>query len=112
MRGIRTSVAAYFYAANQLFLLELLRSRHIQSRQRSATLVRRQGLEAPPLPPMQHRRLMEFLSPNSFDSVAPVMPVNSPLEALGLSVRTRNALKSVGCATVDDILRLDIQAPI
>ena len=37
---------------------------------------------------------------------------DSPLEALGLSVRTRNALKGVGCSTIDDVLRLDIQAPI
>ena len=55
---------------------------------------------------------MEFLSQNSFDSVASVLPADSPLEALKLSVRTRNALKSVGCASIDDVLRLDIQAPI
>jgi hypothetical protein len=55
---------------------------------------------------------MEFPSQNSFDSIAPVLAADSPLEALGLSVRTRNALKSVGCATIDDVLRLDIRAPI
>ena len=55
---------------------------------------------------------MEFPSQNPFDSIAPVLAVDSPLEALRLSVRTRNALKSVGCATIDDVLRLDIQAPI
>lgn len=55
---------------------------------------------------------MESLSQNSLDSLAPVLPAGSPLEALGLTVRTRNALKSVGCSTVEDVLRLDIQTPI
>jgi hypothetical protein len=55
---------------------------------------------------------MEFPSQNAVDSLAPVLSADSPLEALGLSVRTRNALKGVGCATVEDVLRLDIQAPI
>ena len=55
---------------------------------------------------------MEFPFQNSFDSLAPAVPADSPLEALGLSVRTSNALKSVGCATIEDVLRLDIQAPI
>src|SRR5436305_14989845 len=63
-------------------------------------------------PPMQHRRPMEFPSQNSVDSLAPILPADAPLEALGLSVRTSNALKGVGCATIDDVLRLDIQAPI
>src|SRR5436305_12277408 len=63
-------------------------------------------------PPMQHRRLMEFPSQNGIDAVAPALPAGSPLEALGLSVRTRNALKSVGCASIEDVLRLDIQTPI
>jgi hypothetical protein len=35
-----------------------------------------------------------------------------PLEELGLSVRARNALKSVGCSTVGDILRLDFDQPV
>lgn len=63
-------------------------------------------------PPMQHRRLMEFPSQNPVDSFPSALPPESPLEALCLSVRTRNALKGVGCSTVDDVLRLDIQAPI
>jgi len=55
---------------------------------------------------------MEFPSQNGIDSAAPALPAASPLEALGLSVRTRNALKSVGCSSIEDVLRLDIQAPI
>lgn len=55
---------------------------------------------------------MESPSSNPLDSIMPVLPAGSPLEALGLSVRTRNALKGVGCSTVDDVLRLDIQTPI
>ena len=55
---------------------------------------------------------MELPSQNSVDSLAPILPADAPLEALGLSVRTSNALKGVGCATIDDVLRLDIQAPI
>src|SRR3954470_8844136 len=55
---------------------------------------------------------MELPLPNSVDTLAPVLPAESPLEALGLSVRTRNALKGVGCSTIEDVLRLDIQTPI
>jgi hypothetical protein len=55
---------------------------------------------------------MELPLPNSVDAPMPVLPAESPLEALGLSVRTRNALKGVGCSTVEDVLRLDIQTPI
>jgi hypothetical protein len=55
---------------------------------------------------------MEFPSQNGIDAVAPALPAGSPLEALGLSVRTSNALKSVGCASIEDVLRLDIQTPI
>jgi len=55
---------------------------------------------------------MDFGSQKSFDSLAPAVPADSPLEALGLTVRTRNALKGVGCTTIEDVLRLDIQAPI
>lgn len=43
---------------------------------------------------------------------APVIGGESPLETLGLSVRTRNALKGVGCATVGDVLRLDLDRPV
>ncbi|MBZ5594638.1 MAG: hypothetical protein LAP39_20535 [Acidobacteriia bacterium] len=34
--------------------------------------------------------------------------LESAIEDLGLSVRTRNALRSVGCDIVDDALRLDL----
>jgi hypothetical protein len=37
---------------------------------------------------------------------------DTALENLGLSVRTRNALKSVGCGTVADVLRLDLARPV
>jgi hypothetical protein len=42
----------------------------------------------------------------------PALPVDAPLEHLGLSVRARNALKSVGCNTVADLLRLDLDRPV
>lgn len=35
-----------------------------------------------------------------------------PLEDLGLSVRARNALKGVGCSTIGDVLRLDLERPV
>jgi hypothetical protein len=53
---------------------------------------------------------MEIHSQTSFDSFAPSVSAAAPLEALGLSVRTLNALKGVGCATIEDVLRLDLQA--
>jgi hypothetical protein len=40
------------------------------------------------------------------------LPETASLEELGLSVRTRNALKGVGCNTVGDVLRLDLERPI
>ena len=43
---------------------------------------------------------------------APALPVESPLEELGLSVRARNALKSVGCNTIADVLKLDLERPV
>ena len=43
---------------------------------------------------------------------APSLPVESPLEELGLSVRARNALRSVGCDTIADVLRLDLAQPV
>src|SRR5438067_3527327 len=55
---------------------------------------------------------MESPSSNSLDHLPPAIPVESPLEALGLSVRTRNALRGVGCNAVEDVLRLDLQTPI
>jgi hypothetical protein len=35
-----------------------------------------------------------------------------PLDDLGLSVRIRNALKSVGCSSIGDVLRLDLDQPV
>src|SRR5215217_152097 len=40
------------------------------------------------------------------------VPVEAPLEDLGLSVRARNALKGVGCNTIADVLRLDLERPV
>lgn len=36
------------------------------------------------------------------------LTVNSPIEEMALSSRARNALRSLGCKTVDDVLRLDL----
>jgi hypothetical protein len=36
----------------------------------------------------------------------------SPVEDLGLPVRTRNALRGVGCNTVQDVLRLDLSSVV
>lgn len=36
----------------------------------------------------------------------------SPVEDLGLSVRTRNALRGIGCDTVEDLLGLDLASPV
>ena len=36
----------------------------------------------------------------------------SPMEELGLSVRARNALRAVGCNTIEDVLRLDASTPV
>lgn len=38
--------------------------------------------------------------------------LDSPVEDLGLSVRTRNALRSIGCNTVEDALRLELSASL
>jgi HAMP domain-containing protein len=38
--------------------------------------------------------------------------LESTVEDLGLSVRTRNALRGIGCDTVEDILELDLANPI
>jgi hypothetical protein len=40
------------------------------------------------------------------------LSADSRLEDLALSVRTRNALKGVGCNTIADVLRLDLGTPI
>lgn len=34
------------------------------------------------------------------------------LDDIGLSVRIRNALKSVGCSSIGDVLRLDLDRPV
>jgi hypothetical protein len=36
----------------------------------------------------------------------------SPVENLRLSMRTRNALRAVGCVTIADVLRLDLDRPL
>ncbi|MBZ5625615.1 MAG: hypothetical protein LAQ69_44010 [Acidobacteriia bacterium] len=41
-----------------------------------------------------------------------LVSLESPLEDLGLSVRTRNALRGVGCNTVEDALRLDLSSTV
>jgi hypothetical protein len=51
------------------------------------------------------------MEPTSPETLSPIAD-NIPLEDLGLSVRARNALKSVGCSTVGDVLRLDLDRPL
>lgn len=41
-----------------------------------------------------------------------LVALESPVEDLGLSVRTRNALRGVGCHTVEDALRLDLSSSV
>jgi DNA-directed RNA polymerase alpha subunit len=43
---------------------------------------------------------------------AGTLEIASPVEALGLPVRTRNALRGIGCNTVDDVLKLDLSASV
>jgi hypothetical protein len=38
--------------------------------------------------------------------------LESPVEDLGLSVRTRNALRAIGCDTVEHVLGLDLSASV
>jgi hypothetical protein len=38
--------------------------------------------------------------------------LESAVEDLGLSVRTRNALRGIGCVTVEDVLALDLSSGI
>ena len=40
------------------------------------------------------------------------MALGSPVEDLGLSVRTRNALRSIACNTIEDVLGLDFSTPV
>jgi hypothetical protein len=42
----------------------------------------------------------------------PTLADESPIESLKLSVRTRNALRGVGCGTIGDVLRLDLGRPL
>jgi len=57
--------------------------------------------ESRPRPPRQ------FVSS---EGLLRVIGLESAVEDLGLSVRARNALRSLGCVTVDDILRLDLSS--
>jgi Bacterial RNA polymerase, alpha chain C terminal domain len=43
-------------------------------------------------------------------SVPEFISFASPVEDLGLSVRTRNALRGIGCDTLEDLLGLDLSA--
>lgn len=45
-------------------------------------------------------------------SVPNLVALESPVEDLGLSVRARNALRTIGCNTVEDALRLDLSSAI
>jgi hypothetical protein len=40
------------------------------------------------------------------------LELESAVEDLGLPVRTRNALRSIGCKTIGDVMRLDLSAPV
>lgn len=43
---------------------------------------------------------------------AGLLELDAPIEALELPVRTRNALRGIGCNTVDDILKLDLASAV
>ncbi len=43
---------------------------------------------------------------------AKLIGLESAVEDLGLSVRTRNALRAIGCDTVEDVLELDLSASV
>jgi hypothetical protein len=45
-------------------------------------------------------------------AVAEPVVLESPIEDLALSSRARNALRSLGCNSVQDILRLDLSGPV
>src|SRR5436309_7207772 len=65
------------------------------------------------LSPNQVRRIVDEVDAQlgRVRGTAPkLVALESPLEDLGLSVRTRNALHGVGCHTVDDALRLDLSS--
>src|SRR5262249_42467616 len=69
---------------------------HVNCRIREASTLRRRDMP------------MEPTSPDHAHDIS----VDSRLEELGLSVRTRNALRGVGCDTIADLLRLDIDTPV
>jgi len=50
--------------------------------------------------------------PNGVVEEVKIIRLESTVEDLGLSVRTRNALRGIGCDTVEDILELDLSNPI
>src|SRR5437016_3183151 len=63
------------------------------------------------LSPEQVRRIVaevEAQLGRNGEGSARQVALESPVEDLGLSVRTRNALRAVGCKTVEDALRLDL----
>jgi hypothetical protein len=67
------------------------------------------------LSPEQVRRIVEEVGAQlgRARAGAPNLVVSeSPVEDLGLSVRTRNALRGVGCETVEDALRLDLSSSV
>jgi hypothetical protein len=51
-------------------------------------------------------------APNAGEHPPKFIGLESAVEDLGLSVRTRNALRGIGCDTVEDILELDLANPI
>jgi hypothetical protein len=69
--------------------------------------------EAPSLRPLTyHRRSMELPSHDPIENHAVTsLPAETGLSEIGLSVRTLNALRGVGCNTVEDVLRLDLSTP-
>lgn len=71
----------------------------------------RGGSVAPPA--YVYRRSMELPSHDPIETQAVTsLPAETGLSELGLSVRTLNAVRGVGCNTVEDVLRLDLSTPI
>ena len=65
------------------------------------------------LSPHQVRRIVDQVEAQlgQVDGVdAKSLALESAVEDLGLSVRARNALRSIGCTTVQDVLRLDLSS--
>ncbi len=65
-----------------------------------------------PGPEQLHRAVGEVGAHLGDPELAPAISLESPVEALGLSVRARNALRGVGCRTVGDALALDLSSAI